>query len=141
MKRPAAARGVEDLGGATVGQSGAAGGGVDVGERGLGPWSYNTIRVPSSTADAMSAYGIARQARPEEFVFYERSCSNFAADVLGAGGFRGFTPTNQTGASGLWQNWSNFAPAFNDARNMAYSAGFWSSAHMTTPHEKCAAAN
>lgn len=106
-----------------------------------GPWSYSTVRVPSSTADAMSGYAIARQARPEEFVFYERSCSNFAADVLGEGGFRGFTPQGRSGASGLWQAWSQFAQGFNVARNMAYSAGFWSNAHMSVPNAKCKTAD
>jgi RHS repeat-associated protein len=109
--------------------------------RGSGPWSYRTIRVPSSTADAMSEYAFSRQGAPEEFVFYERSCSNFAADVLGVGGFRGLAPTGRTGASGLWQNWSTFAPAFETARNMTYSAGFWSSAHLSTPNVKCATGN
>jgi hypothetical protein len=106
-----------------------------------GPWSYRTVRVPGSTADAMSSYAAARQARPEQFVFYERSCSNFAADVLDVGGFRGFQPLGRSGASGLWQDWSSFAPAFTDARNMAWSAGFWSSAHMSAPQIKCGAPN
>lgn len=101
-----------------------------------GVWSYRPLRVPASIADRMNSYAIARQAGHEEFVFMRRSCGNFAADALAEGGFSGID-TNGNGASGLSQSWNAFAPAFTTARDMAWTAGFWSSARQTTPNRKC----
>ena len=62
-----------------------------------GPWSCE--HRPRAEFDRRRDERLRDRAPgpPEEFVFYERSCSNFAADVLGEGGF---TPQGRSGASG-----------------------------------------
>jgi len=101
------------------------------------PWQYESLEVPRSTAEAMNTAARARQAGREPFVHYRRSCGNFTADILEAGGFRGMAPVGEGGSPQVWSNWTAFVRDFNSARASTYSAGFWSGAHLTTPNRKC----
>ncbi|MEH3055298.1 MAG: DUF6531 domain-containing protein [Patulibacter minatonensis] len=99
------------------------------------PWNYETTRMPGWVNEAMSSYARGRQAGPEEFVFYTKSCGNFASDVLGAGGITGMG--SPTGASGVWANFLNFQGARN-AGALVWGSGFWHLPQPTTPNRKCA---
>lgn len=99
---------------------------------GLVPFEYETVRVPKSVAELMSGYARSRMSTPEQFAFGSKSCGNFTADVLQAGGLK-----NMAGdmSAGVRANFLTFLDA-RTAASLAYAAGFWTGAQQGVTNRK-----